>query len=124
MARMLQALKNLEARSPAKPAPKAKAAAPRAPVVDLEPSPQALDRSVESPGAPTVAPSVPAVTESIDALAGHLASLEISVQDPPGRFESGKVSARPFIPPAPKAPTTGIPSFITKPPVPVPLDAP
>src|SRR5438067_206328 len=115
MARMLQALKNLEARSPAKAAPKAKAAAPGVPVVDLEPPPPAINRSVESPGAPNVAPTVPAVTESIDALAGHLASLEIAVRDPPARFELGRVSATPFAQAVPKAAPTAAAGIIPKP---------
>jgi len=90
MARMLQALKNLEAKSPSKTATKPKTIP--APVVQ---------RIVERPvPQPTSIPVSPAVTESIDALVGHLASLEIAVQDPPGRFELGQVSATPFLPPA------------------------
>src|SRR5438067_2164571 len=101
MARMLQALKNLEARSPAKPAPKPKAP-PTPPVANLEPAVAVVDRPVEPPKAPPVAPAAHPIAESIDALAGHLASLEISIQDPPGRFELGPVAATPFSPPSPR----------------------
>src|SRR5262249_40495403 len=49
--------------------------------------------------------------------AGHIASLEIAIQDPPGRFELGRVSAVPFVPPA-LAPVSSVaPSVIAKPPV-------
>ncbi len=92
MARMLQALKNLEAKSPGKPAPTPKAPA-AAPVAVLEPPLPRVDRPIDSPIAPSVAPTAPQVAESIDALAGHLASLEIAIEDPPGRFELGRVSA-------------------------------
>src|SRR4029079_738988 len=100
MARMLQALKNLEARSPERPAPKQVAAPPKA----------VAERVVEpivAPSAPS--PPLPAVTESIEALAGQLASLEIPVSDPPGRFEWGKFSASPISspPPTPVSDTVG-----------------
>src|SRR5262249_83376 len=81
MVRMLQALKNLEARSPAKPAPKPNPAPP----------PNVIERLAATSVLPSIpppvsVPSAPAVTESIDALAVHLASLEIAIKDPPGRF--------------------------------------
>src|SRR5689334_13429227 len=112
MARMLQALKNLEARSPAKAAPKPKAP-PAAPVVVREPAVAVVDRPVELPPAPVVSPAAPPVAESLDALAGHLASLEITVRDQPGRFELGRAAATPFSPPAPKI----APCDTAKPPV-------
>jgi Mrp family chromosome partitioning ATPase len=101
MARMLQALKNLEAKSPAKAAPKAKAPAPT-PAIVPEPARPMVARSVESPIGPSIAATVPQVTESIDTLAGHLASLEIAIGDPAGRFELGRLSATSTVPAAPK----------------------
>src|SRR2546430_10711814 len=98
---MLEALKNLEARSAAKAAPKPNAPPP-APVANLEPAVADIDRPVEPPKAPSVAPAAHPIAESIDALAGHLASLEIAIHDPPGRFELGPVAATPFSPPLPK----------------------
>jgi len=111
MARMLQALKNLEARTPAKPAPKPK----------VSPPPNVIERlaaSSVSPPAPPPAsvPSAPAVTESIDALSSHLASLEIAIQDPPGRFELGRVAATPFVPPLSNVAPSVATSFVSKPP--------
>ena len=94
MARMLQALKNLEARSPAKPAPKSKATLPQPAVGPLvEPPATPVERVVEPLIAPPAAGSVPPVTESIDALAKDLASLDVAIQDPPVRFDWSGFSA-------------------------------
>src|SRR5947209_665739 len=99
MARMLQALKNLEARSPAKPN-----APPPPPAANhlVQPPTTRVERVVEPPTTAPAVRSASPVTESIDALIKDLASLEVAIQDPPARFELGGFSTSPFVKSAPK----------------------